>query len=75
MKLACHKTTFHWHCYFFNIGIELGQLLFIGLIMVAWLMIKPIARGNEEKLFYVPIYVLGTLSVAWCIERGLLVLS
>ena len=60
---------------FFNIGIELGQLLFIGLIIVAWLIIKPIARGNEEKLLYVPIYVLGTLSVAWCIERGLLVLS
>ena len=59
---------------FFNIGIELGQLAFIALVAalgaimtrmhLAFTRERPLAR-----LF--PVYLLGSLSAMWCIERGL----
>ena len=62
---------------FFNIGIELGQLAFIGLAAAVGAVLSrlhglmaldsPLART-------LPVYVLGSLSAMWCIERGLEVL-
>ncbi|MEZ5570329.1 MAG: HupE/UreJ family protein [Halioglobus sp.] len=56
---------------FFNVGIELGQIAFI-LVIVAlwWLLRKPLAPW-QDRLMPVPVYVLGTLSAMWCIERGI----
>ena len=69
---------------FFNIGIEIGQLTFIFVVMTVWFVLGRLARGWQERLpqyrlpevrlQLVPVYVLGSLSVMWCIERGLEVL-
>ncbi len=60
---------------FFNIGIEVGQIVFILVIVALWLLVrKPLIRW-EDRLWPVPVYVLGALSAMWCIERGLEVLA
>ncbi len=60
---------------FFNVGIEIGQIAFILLILAVWFVVrKPLATW-QDRLRWVPVYVLGSLSAMWCIERGLEVLS
>ncbi len=59
---------------FFNVGIEVGQLAFILVVLAVWfLMRRPLVRW-QDRLLPVPIYVLGSLSAMWCIERGLVAL-
>lgn len=60
---------------FFNIGIELGQLAFIAVLVVAvGVLQKWVGRGLSAWRL-APVYVLGGLSAMWCFERGLEVLS
>ncbi len=59
---------------FFNVGIELGQLAFIFAIYGLWLLLRRPLQPWQERLLPVPVYVLGSLSAMWCIERGLEVL-
>jgi hypothetical protein len=60
---------------FFNVGIELGQLAFILLVLAIWLLVRNPLGLWRERLMPLPIYVLGSLSAMWCIERGLAVLA
>lgn len=60
---------------FFNIGIELGQIAFILLILVLWWLLRRPLTPWQDQLRWVPVYVLGSLSALWCIERGLEVLA
>ncbi len=56
---------------FFNVGIEVGQLAFILVVLAVWFLVRrPLVRW-QDRLLPVPIYVLGSLSAMWCIERGL----
>lgn len=56
---------------FFNVGIEVGQLAFILVILTTWLLIRRPMSSWQDKMLPVPIYILGSLSAMWCIERGL----
>ncbi len=60
---------------FFNVGIEIGQLAFIFLMVAIWKLLRGLMRDSlrdkEQQLLPVPVYLLGTLSVMWCIERAL----
>ena len=60
---------------FFNIGIEAGQLAFILVILAIWQVLRRPLASWQDRLLPVPIYVLGSLSAMWCIERGLEVLA
>ncbi len=59
---------------FFNIGIEVGQLVFVFTVMAFWWLVRKPLRKQEGALLPIPVYVLGALSAMWCIERGLEVL-
>ncbi len=59
---------------FFNLGIEVGQIIFILLLLGAWQLVKRPLLPWQERLLPVPVYALGGLSFMWCIERGLLLL-
>jgi len=55
---------------FFNIGIEVGQLLFIGFIISLYFIVKKFFSKKERlkgKLFLV--YMIGSISTYWLIER------
>jgi hypothetical protein len=56
---------------FFNVGIELGQIAFILIVLAVWYVIKRPLGSWQDRLFPVPVYVLGALSAMWCIERGI----
>lgn len=60
---------------FFNVGIEVGQIAFILVVLAVWFMIRKPLRPWQDRLLPVPIYILGSLSAMWCIERGLEALS
>ena len=59
---------------FFNLGIEVGQIIFILLLLGAWQLVKRPLLPWQERLLPVPVYALGGLSAMWCFERGLLLL-
>ncbi|AQA18528.1 hypothetical protein BST95_10055 [Halioglobus japonicus] len=56
---------------FFNVGIELGQIAFILVVLLLWWLLRRPLAPWQERLRWVPVYVLGSLSAMWCIERGL----
>jgi len=56
---------------FFNIGIEIGQIVFILAVLAVWYMIRKPLAPWRDRLMPVPIYILGAFSAMWCIERGL----
>ena len=59
---------------FFNIGIELGQLVFIALLVAVAALGRAFIGPQAVRLRPVPVYLLGGLSAMWCVERGLEVL-
>jgi hypothetical protein len=60
---------------FFNVGIEIGQVAFIAVVFAAWYLIRKPLAPWQDRLLPIPVYVLGSLSALWCIERGLEVLA
>jgi len=70
---------------FFNIGIEIGQIVFILVVLGVWWLIRRVVilslstvkqeAINHERLLPIPVYILGGLSAMWCIERGLELIS
>ena len=56
---------------FFNVGIEVGQIAFIFLVWGIWLLVRRPLAPWQDRLLPVPVYILGSLSAMWCIERGL----
>ncbi len=69
---------------FFNIGIEVGQIAFVLLAIGAWWLLKIVLGRSvfadriairQERLLPIPVYLLGSISAMWCIERGLEVLG
>ena len=55
---------------FFNIGIEVGQLLFITLLLAVAILGRRLLGTLWTRGRWLPVYVLGGLSAMWCIERG-----
>jgi hypothetical protein len=59
---------------FFNLGVELGQLAFVG----AWLALVAVARRMRfslpQSLALVPHYILGSIASFWFLERALAML-
>ena len=56
---------------FFNVGIEIGQIAFVLVILAVWFVIRKPLAPWQDRLLPIPIYILGGLSVMWCIQRGL----
>lgn len=54
---------------FFNIGVELGQLLFIAVVLVSWRLIRGFAKNLPKPLLQLPAYAIGTMAAFWSIER------
>lgn len=52
---------------FFNVGVELGQLLFIGAVIAVSLVLKRITWPGWA--WRVPVYAIGSLAAFWTIQR------
>jgi hydrogenase/urease accessory protein HupE len=57
----------------FNVGIEVGQILFVGLVLAgtAILRVIPVPWPKASKM--VPAYTIGSLSALWIFERVYLI--
>ena len=53
---------------FFNIGVEVGQLLFIAtMLLIGRLLVKKITTSSFVKFF--PAYAIGSVAAFWLVER------
>ncbi len=55
----------------FNVGVEVGQLMFIGVMMaVLWAVRRATGLGRfEQRLTHAAPYAIGTLASFWFVER------
>jgi hydrogenase/urease accessory protein HupE len=53
----------------FNVGIEVGQLLFVALVLVVRALFAPIAARLPRWGLRIPVYAMGSLAAFWWIER------
>ena len=56
---------------FFNVGVEVGQLLFIAAVLSAMALLSRLAAGRTElrHAMIVPAYFIGGVASYWVIER------
>jgi hydrogenase/urease accessory protein HupE len=54
---------------FFNVGVEVGQLLFIGLVLLIIAGIKQLNFKRTNWQPYLAPYVIGSIAAFWVIER------
>lgn len=52
---------------FFNLGVELGQLLFVAVVLAIWAVLKKIRWPRFA--WRVPVYGIGAMAGFWTIER------
>jgi len=52
---------------FFNLGVEAGQLIFIGAVFLAWAVLRKVPW--PEWAWRVPVYGIGGMAAFWTIER------
>lgn len=51
----------------FNIGVEIGQLLFVAVVLIAVRLIRPIPWPAWSRM--IPVYAIGSVAAFWCIQR------
>lgn len=54
---------------FFNVGVELGQLFFIGVIVLLASLLKRLGRDLSHRSPRWAVYVIGSVSAFWVFER------
>ena len=55
---------------FFNIGVELGQLMFVAMVVLVGLLLQRLKHPNLlQRVETVVVYAIGTLSSFWVFER------
>ena len=54
----------------FNVGIELGQLVFVAAVLLMRPAVQPLARRGPGWLPQLPAYGIGSLAAYWCIVRA-----
>ncbi|MBD2859779.1 HupE/UreJ family protein [Spongiibacter sp. KMU-158] len=55
----------------FNIGIEIGQLLFVASLALILFVLNRLSTGFYKYARLLIIYAMGSVSVYWCLDRGI----
>jgi hydrogenase/urease accessory protein HupE len=53
----------------FNVGIEAGQLAFVGALLAIGWSVQQVEILRTQRLQRVPVYVMGSLASLWLLER------
>ncbi len=53
----------------FNVGVEAGQLLFVGAVLASYLIVHRIQLTPPDWAWPIPAYVIGGIAAYWMIER------
>jgi hydrogenase/urease accessory protein HupE len=54
---------------FFNIGVEIGQLIFVFACLSLWWVLKNLSINIPKWAHLVPPYVIGSMAFFWVVER------
>jgi hydrogenase/urease accessory protein HupE len=54
---------------FFNVGVELGQVLFVAAALALAPLLRRLAAWRPERAGLVPAYGIGSVAACWTIER------
>lgn len=54
----------------FNVGIEIGQLLFVLAVAAIWWALRRLPIACPTWVQRVPVYAMGSLAALWCFERA-----
>jgi hydrogenase/urease accessory protein HupE len=54
---------------FFNVGVEIGQLLFVGAVAAVVLLLQSVRIGWPRWVEFIPAYGIGAVAMFWAIER------
>ncbi|WP_420413718.1 HupE/UreJ family protein [Roseibium sp.] len=60
---------------FFNVGVELGQLAFVFVVLVALKLLANLRFGLPSWAELVPTYFIGTLAMYWTMERAVAIVG
>jgi hypothetical protein len=55
--------------FFFNVGVEAGQLLFVAAVMTLWAGVRLARVPLPSWAALVPPYLIGSLAMAWFVQR------
>jgi len=53
----------------FNLGIELGQLAFVGVVLLLWAFLTRLPVAWPRPVELIPAYTIGSLAAFWFLER------
>ena len=53
----------------FNVGVEIGQLIFVALILTAVALLKRLSRQPPDWARWVTPYAIGGIASFWLVER------
>ena len=53
----------------FNVGVELGQLLFVGTVLVALAVLRRFLTRVPAWMHAMPAYAIGTMASCWLLQR------
>ena len=54
----------------FNVGIEVGQLAFVAVAVVAMALIRPVVTRVPAVAASLPSYVIGSIAAYWLFDRA-----
>jgi hydrogenase/urease accessory protein HupE len=55
--------------FFFNVGVELGQLAFIALVLGLWQLVRRRLSALPAWTRVLPAYAIGSVAMAWVMDR------
>ena len=53
----------------FNVGVEIGQLLFVAAALIVFSMLRRIRYSAPDWVLQLPAYGIGSMAAFWVIER------
>ena len=61
--------------FLFNVGVEIGQLLFIGVMLLAIAALRRVKGAWPAWARFIPPYAIGASAGFWCVERFIAALA
>ena len=70
LELGLPQGEIVWALLMFNIGIEAGQLAFVAIMISTLALLSRLQVLHWRIVYWLPVYVIGSLSTFWCLERA-----
>ena len=68
-ELGLPQTSILLALLMFNVGVEVGQLLFVGGVLAIYVGVRRIRVAPPEWVWRIPPYAIGGVAAFWMIER------